>query len=82
MVRSGIAANRRREVAIALAGQRVVAFLFGAVDGPLQAAEHGVVDGVLLRLAGHFGQQSLQLEAAFQAFDLDAQSGDEFGQAP
>ena len=76
----GIAANRRGEVAIAIAGQRIVAFFLRAVDGPLQRPQHGEVDGVLLRPAHGRGQQLLQGEAAFETLRLVAQFGHELGQ--
>ena len=73
----GIAADGRGEMAVALAGQGVVAFFLGAVDRPLQRAEHGEVDGMLLGPSHGGGQQLLQLEAALQAVGLVAQFGHE-----
>ena len=75
-----IAANRRREVAVAVAGQGVVAFFLGAVDGPLHRAERGVVDGMFARVALHGVEQLLQLEAVFQVLDFVAQLADELGE--
>ena len=76
----GIAADRRGEVAVALAGQGVVAVFLGAVDGALQAAEHGVVDGVFFGAAVDRAEELLQFEAAFQAAGLEAEFGDESGE--
>ena len=76
----GIAADGRREVAVAVAGEGVVAFFLGAVDGPLHRAEHGVVDGVLARVALHRVEQLLQLEAVFQVLDFEAELADELGE--
>ena len=67
-----VAPNRAREVAVAVAGQGVMAFFFGTVNGLLQAAQHRVVDGVLLRLAGHFAQQLLNRKPAFEGIGLKA----------
>ena len=67
-------------MAVAFAGQGVVAFFHRAVDRPLQRAQHGEMDGVLLGPARGGGQQLLQLEAALQAVGLVAQLGDELGQ--
>ena len=44
----GIAADRRGEVAVVLAGQRVVPLGLGRVGGLFQAAKQAVVDGVFL----------------------------------
>ena len=76
----GIAADRRGEMAIALAGQGVMPIFLRTVDGPLQRSQHRIVHRVLGRLAGDGVQQPLQLEPAFQAVGLQAQAGDEFGQ--
>ncbi len=57
-----------------------MAVFLGAVDGALQAAQHGVVDGVFLGAAVDGAEQFLQLEAVFQAGGLEAEFGDEAGQ--
>ena len=76
----GIAADRRGEMAVALAGQRVVLLFFRTVDRPLHRAQHCIVDGALLWAAGYPIQKLLQLEAAFQALGLEAQIGDELSE--
>ncbi len=76
----GIAADRRGEVAIAFAGQGIMPLFRRTVDRALQAPQHRVVDGVLVRLARDQAQQLLQLEPAFQAVGRQAQAADEFGQ--
>ena len=68
-------------MAVAIAGQGVVAFFLRAVDRPLQRAQHGKMHGVLLGPAHGGGQQLLQLEAALQAVGLVAQLGHELGAA-
>ena len=67
-------------MAVALAGQGVMALLHRAVDRPLQRAQHGEMHGVLLGPAYGGGQQLLQLEAALQAAGLVAQFGHELVQ--
>ena len=78
----GIAADGRCVVAVAVAGQRVVAILLRTIDGPREAAEHGVVHGVLLRTAPRHVEQPLEFEAAFQRVDFEPQFRDELRQLP
>ena len=51
-----------------------------AVDCPLHAAEHGEVDGMLLRAAFDLGQQGLYLKPVLQVVDVDLQLADKLGQ--
>ena len=80
MCRVGIAADGRREVAIAIAGQGVVALFLGTVNGPLHRPQHGVVHRMLLGKRGHRVEQLLQLEAVVQAAHGQAQLADELVQ--
>ena len=68
----GVAADRRGEVAVVVAGQGVVPLALGGVDGLLEAAEQAVVDGVRLGGLGRLGQDALELEAALRLVDLEA----------
>ena len=62
----GVAADRRGEVAVVLAGQGVVPLGLGGVDRLLQAAQQAVVDGVRLGLVGGLGEDALELEPALR----------------
>ncbi len=75
-----VAADRRGEVAVAIARQCVVTFFLGAVGRSLHRAERGIVDGVLARVALHRVEQFLQLEAVFEVVDFVAKLADEFGE--
>ena len=57
-----------------------MAFVLGAVDGPLHRAQHRVVDRVLARVALHLVEQLLQLEAVLEVVDFEAQLADELGE--
>ena len=62
----GIAADRRGEVAVAVARQGVVAVVLRAVGGAGEAPQHGVVHGMLLGPAAGHVEEPLELEAAFE----------------
>ena len=74
-----IAADRGGEVAVAIAGQGVVALFLG-VDGALQRPQHGEVDRPVFRPARDGGQQLLQLEAALEVRGGKAKFADELRQ--
>ncbi len=76
----GIAADRRGEVAIVRARQRVMSLGFGRVIGLLQAAEQPVVDRVLFRLARRFFEDALEFEPALRLVDRQAQAAGELGE--
>ena len=76
----GIAADRRGEVAIILARQRVMAFGLRRVDRLLEAPEQAEVDGVCLGLVGRLGEDALELEPALGVLDLDAEAAGEVGE--
>ena len=76
----GIAADRRGEVAIVVAGQGVMPLVLGRVDRLLQAAQQAVVDGVLLGLAGRLLEDALELEPALRQVEREAQAAGELGE--
>ena len=69
-------------MAVAVAGQRVVAVFLRPIDGPREAAKHGVVHGMLLGTSPRHVEQPLEFEAAFQRVDLEPQLRDELRQLP
>ena len=76
----GIAPDRRREVAVIVAGQRVMPFLLGGVDRLLEAPQEAVMDGVLLRLAGGLLEDPLELEPALRKVEREPQAAGELGE--
>ncbi len=76
----GITADRGGEVAIAIAGQGVVAVFIRSIDGALQRPQHGEVDRPLFRPARRPGQELLQLEAALQVCGGKAEFANEVAQ--
>src|SRR5206468_3805551 len=76
----GIAANGRREMAIRVAGQSVVAFLLRTVGRLLEAAQQGVVDRVRIRTVHGLLQHALQGKAIDMAFHLVTETAGEIGE--
>ena len=70
----GIAANRRGEVAIVVAGERIVSLGLGRVVRLLEAAEQSVVDRVFLGRADGLLEDSLELEPALRLVELEAEA--------
>ena len=78
----GIAADGRCVVAVAVAGQRIVAILLRPIDGPREAAEHGVVNSMLLGTPPRHVEQPLEFKAALERVHLEAEFRDELRQLP
>ena len=76
----GIAADGRSEVAIAIAGQGIVAFFLRAIGRPHERTQHGEMDRPLLGPTDDCVQELLQLEAAAQVSNLNAEFLDEFAE--
>ena len=76
----GIAADRRGEVAVILAGQGVMPLGLGGVVRLLEAAQEGVMDGVGLGPLGRLGQDALELEAALGRVDRDPKAAGELAE--
>ena len=76
----GIAADRRGEVAIILAGEGVMPFGLGGVDRLLEAPEQAEVDGVGFGLVGGLRQDALEFEPAAGVLDFDPQAVGEVGE--
>ena len=75
-----IAANRRGEMAVILAGQGVVIVLDRAVHGLLEAAQQSVMDRVRFRLVRGQLQDVLQGEAIRFLLHLVAENAGELGE--
>ena len=76
----GVAADRRGEVAVIVAGQGVMPLGLGRVGRLLQAPQQAVVDGVALGLVGRLGEDALELEPALRVLDLEAEAAGELGE--